>query len=120
MSSCTLEFWWGTAAESINVVSQRSTSVYKRLQASTSGDYRHLPYRTRLHGAESGLWCSGAEVSSCTLCLAGASRVHSWALGHVVEIELVYYLVEIRKDNIPTISNHKLTGGSQQGKKEIS
>ncbi|KAH0884058.1 hypothetical protein HID58_060154 [Brassica napus] len=52
MSSCTLEFWWGTAAESINVVSQRSTSVYKRLQASTSGDYRHLPYRTRLHGAE--------------------------------------------------------------------
>ncbi|KAF2568708.1 hypothetical protein F2Q68_00025621 [Brassica cretica] len=52
MSSCTLEFWWGTAAESINVVSQRSTSVYKR----------------------------GEEVSSCTLCLAGASRVHSWAL----------------------------------------
>ena len=49
----------------------RSTSYPSDRQASTGGDYRHLTYITKLNGA---------EVSSCTLWLAGASRVQSWAL----------------------------------------
>ncbi|CAN7042823.1 unnamed protein product, partial [Brassica rapa subsp. trilocularis] len=53
-------------------------------QASTGGDYRNLPYRTRLNGAEvssctleSGLWCSGAE--RCHVC--GLSRPRFTRLG---------------------------------------